>query len=152
MHLCTHPSDSRFSSIDPSLIPSALSMDTLTNVSMDYQFLDVQSTLNVLDMDAFSWPISVAEDVNLSRVLPLDQIDMTLIEEGTDWTTDQIDNKDGNLPRQFGLTKPYEEVLSPLEGLFPSADQALKGCPYETGTVEEVSSPVANEVINTILF
>lgn len=116
----------------------ALSMDAVTNVSMDYQFLDPQTTLDVLDMDAFfSWSISAVEDVNLSGALPLD---MALFKEDTDWATDAMDTQHRRLPRQIGSEKLFDEGLSPLEGFFPSADQALRGSPDETSVFEEVRS------------
>lgn len=113
-------------------------MDTVRDTSTDYQLLDAPCNLDVFDMDAISWPTSVVEDVHLSGVLPMD---IALFGEGTNWTTDRMDKQSQSWPRQIGITKPYDEVLSPLESLFPSADQALIGSPAETGTVQQVRSP-----------
>jgi hypothetical protein len=95
--------------------------------------------MDVLDLDAFSsCAVSILDDISLSGVLPLDT---AVFGEGPNWTTNQTDNQNQCWPRQIGLSNPYSQVLSPLEGLFPCTNQTWIGSPAGTSTSQEVRSP-----------
>ncbi|KAH8751252.1 hypothetical protein F5882DRAFT_470158 [Hyaloscypha sp. PMI_1271] len=99
--------------------------------------------MDVLDLDAFSsCPASILDDISLSGVLP---IDTAIFGEGPNWTTDRTDNQNQCWPRQIGLSNPYSQVLSPLEGLFPRTNQTWIGSPAGTNTSQEGGEQYANE-------
>ena len=93
--------------------------------------------MDALDLDAFSYPASIFDDISLSGGFP---VDITLV-EGPTWTTDRLDDQNQCWPCQIGPTNPYSQVLSPLENLFPYTNQTWIASPAGTGTGQEVRSP-----------